>query len=986
MHCRTVATARAGKKPDNLQQLANYHENTITKNLLANGNNVVKGRSVESASTLIVTREGIHHFHYELNPQSAEIQACNEPVANGETICYDCYYDLEIRITGTCDQEPIVITRSNFSFGNYDVDCGTGPPAMVIDEDETLSEGEYNITKKLTLSRNAQDWYRDNVFLQKNICKTLQDFYDENYAILSQGSDCNEVTCESCTATLGTETQYRQHFLEQQGIDPNTTVDYEDEIKASFEEAKANCAAICSQAADNKLAGIRQMMLEDMTPAQGQYALLDEDLDESGATNNPNAIYYDWDKNKQYPRYEMNSARDFNIFNTNKNAYRFPKLENGSTGFYLDENNAVDESIQIPYPDQDPNLPKKYKPISATPEDFTVLFGKNWASSLIYYHPEFPRLQFAEKNFMASYNWDVTVEETDTWQAAVTAGLITNIFSLDPFFNSTAANARYKTGRTYKQEMQFYLNSEYKAKKTMWQLAWILVNCPDLKNGTCINSPLASPPYNPNTCPGDWNAVWRMFRSFYLSEKDKLLNDYLDKHTPTAIDYTKLKTLHYQRRFGGAADLDPALNDLATIAGNAQNAGQAQAAGDGYVNPKLQEQYAANCDGYIALWKSRLENCDQLMSLSNHEAIIASIVAQMKDVCIRGSDNTHTDGSSSVKPGDTKNPQSFEQIISNVLTSNNITITNLCNPYIIDFPEPYDKQTPVSDATTVSQKDPCVCSQLGKIQNEQVQAGYTGTLSSFIKYQHGVDIRQTLLDSLVAGCNGTSGCNMYDPALTIPAILHCTASLNNCIGCSEYDALKKQFQQQYPSYATIIYENPQSDEEVNQNILFEKFMNYSLGFNKSWLEYLAFENTCKAFGPTWTCTKLDSIVSLYYQSHSSNAYGAECQSVFTQFFNQAFGTAYTFADIKNLFLQYCGRFPDVCEPTIDCPAFKNLINAFYNQYGAAIAVAGNCQELFVTFFNTTYGSGYTWEQLEALYRQGCGQDFHLGSPFKSSRV
>jgi hypothetical protein len=103
MHGRTIATALAGTAPANLKQLDNYAGQTLTKNLLSN--NIVKGRSIESATTLLVPKEGTHTFRYVLGPKSAEVIACNPP---DQAVCYNCYYDLEIRITGTCGQEPVI--------------------------------------------------------------------------------------------------------------------------------------------------------------------------------------------------------------------------------------------------------------------------------------------------------------------------------------------------------------------------------------------------------------------------------------------------------------------------------------------------------------------------------------------------------------------------------------------------------------------------------------------------------------------------------------------------------------------------------------------------------------------------------------------------------------------------------------------------------------------------------------------------------------
>jgi hypothetical protein len=111
--------------------------------------------------------------------------ACRPP---GERVCYDCYYNLEIRITGGCGVN-IVKTANNLSFNTsgapvYDQDCNILPPPIIVDFTQTLKEGEYNITKTLTVNKQAQDWYRNNVYNAKNICKTLEDFYNEIYPVM----------------------------------------------------------------------------------------------------------------------------------------------------------------------------------------------------------------------------------------------------------------------------------------------------------------------------------------------------------------------------------------------------------------------------------------------------------------------------------------------------------------------------------------------------------------------------------------------------------------------------------------------------------------------------------------------------------------------------------------------------------------------------------------------------------------------------------
>ncbi len=960
MHGRTIATALAGSPPENLKKLDSYPDPVpyMTKNLLSN--NLVKDRSIESSTTLLVPKAGLHEFHYELTPQSAEIIACNPP---GQTVCYDCYYDLEIRITGTCGQTPIVITRKNFTFGNYDQSCATAPPALVVDESYTLAEGEYNITKTLTLSKDAQDWYRENVFAVKNICKTLEQFYNEIYEVMLENTNCN-VDCATCEAALGTYEQYRTMFLQEQGIDPATTVAYEAEIKASYDEANANCQALCEEP-ESKLSSIRQSMLDDMTPDQGQYAKLDKDLDGNGEIEPGVVVYPPGDAN--HGEWEVNSTRPYNIFkhhnsNTQVASFRKPKDESDNTDYYKDEAGQPDVIT--------PSVG------SISPEDFSEQFGANWARSLLYYHPEYCKLKIAEQNLLSSYKWDTKVESTDTWSEAVTLGYM-SILNLDPFFNGP--------GSAYKPEMTTLVTQNYRNNKSMWQFAIMSINCLNSNDVNCGAGIAAVPPYSAGTCTGDWNYVWRIFRTLYLSEKDRLVNKYLDAQCPS-INYQALKDNKYERRFGGYDAISPNFTNLMNQLQAMQSGGNAVSAGNNYFNIQAMQQYTETCSGYIEAWKTKLLTCDVIYNHWDKERILTKITDGMKSVCIRGSDEDHPYGSSSAKTGDNVAPRSFEQVIEAVFAEYGITVSSLCHPYLVDYPTPYEHQTPVSNDIVLEPKDECVCKRIEELKQGQLNTAYTGTLSQFIQYQHGITIRQTFLDTLINGCNGIPNCVTYDPALSIPPILSCNTPINNCIDCKEYDYLKNQFKAKYPSFSIIYDPATMTEEQGNQNILFEKFMNTRSGLNKSWYDYWQFEKACAAHNLDWNCTKLDSIVTVFYQTHPAAGSGDSCRTAFTQYFNTAFGTSYTFAEIQSLFVKYCGHLPDVCEPTLDCKGFEEVIAGFYEQYGASITDSTNCQALFVSYFNNRFGTSYTWSELNDLFAKLCGGELNVCSKFPCWRL
>lgn len=1007
MHGRTIATALAGEPPTNMQTMESYQQQTLTRSLLGKENNIVKDRSIESSTTLLVPLAGLHTFHYELNPQDLMITACNPP---GQPVCYDCYYDLEIRVTGTCGQGTVIITRRNFTFGNYDSVCNNTVPSLVVDTSWIMEEGEYNITKKLTLSSDAQQWYRDNLFTRRNICKTLQEFYNEIYQVMQANSNCN-MTCESCNTALGSYQDYRTRFLQSQGVNPAipaSELPYENEILASFNEAKAACDALCIDP-ENKISSIRDQMLEDMTPHQGQYAKTDVDLDDNGIVGESGVVQYDpSDTQHEFPEWELNTTRPYNIFRNSPPFdnyrplyavtpncpayypfYLHPKEESNNSTFlfYKDENGSRDNSIN-------PASNNTCNPVSPLlPDNFTNQFKESWGEALLYYHPEYCKLKTIENNtaLKNSYAWDSKLENVDSWQAALTAetsgyilgntATVSAIINKDPFF-TMAGNSNYKN------IMLGFVNNNFRAGKSMWQYAMMSMKCGSTSDPNCYAAipsfPVNSDYYTPilpelPLCSSDKNNVWRIFRSIYLTIKDSMLNDYLEAQCGRdyfATVYNDMATLKYKRRFGNYDGMyfSGVNNAIQTILSTNDPENEPQ------INSQLNELYNSTCEGYIQVWKNKLLECDVIANHAQKEQILSDITSGMKKVCVWGSDPDHPYGSSTLKPGDPRTPQSFEQVITDVFAQYYINPSALCNKYMIDYPQPYDAQLPTSNEPAANPKDSCMCARLAQLQAERLSDGYTGTLSQFIQYKHGVYIRQTLLmDTLIPACNGGTSCNSYDPPIDIPGILNCNSIYKTCISCSEYTALKQQFMQEFPSF-TVIYQNPATDEELNRNIAFERFMNRHTSFRKSWLDYLQFEQACASYNQSWSCTTLDSIVNAFQQANATASWGNSCEQQFTLFFNQAFATFYTFPDIQALFMQYCGHLPDVCRPVIDCNAFRQRITDFYTQFGNSIAGSSTCQQQFTNFFNNYYSSNYIWTELQQMHLQLCGYQLDVCTP------
>jgi RHS repeat-associated protein len=189
---KTVATALAGDAPASLAPLASNKIRNRTDQLLDPSNNIVNGTVIESVKTILVPKTGNYTFNYLLNPESFELKDCDDT-----TICYDCLYDLEITITDDCSNGnlpngvPYTVTKNNFTLGGVDTTCTPALP-LSLNFTLTLKEGSYTITKRLKLSQEKMNDYRDSLFLAHNTCRTYEDIYKEvRDSVMNRlGDDC----------------------------------------------------------------------------------------------------------------------------------------------------------------------------------------------------------------------------------------------------------------------------------------------------------------------------------------------------------------------------------------------------------------------------------------------------------------------------------------------------------------------------------------------------------------------------------------------------------------------------------------------------------------------------------------------------------------------------------------------------------------------------------------------------------------------------
>lgn len=808
MHGRTVATALAGGAPAGIQQLPNFAvRQNITKKLLDGETNIVKNRSIESAKEVLVPVGGLYRFRYNLSPASLQLLD-----RDGSPICYSCLYDLTINISNDCgncglpNKQPIVISRTDFSLDKLDSVCANAPGSLLVDTTILFAEGSYTVRKTLTLSRGAQDGYRNGLYTRRNTIKTFASIYSEALTLMQgQQTNCN-ITCESCNASIGSFPDYESRFLVAMGLGAQDEgEELQAEIKTAYAQAVAGCAAICNKGT-TRLNGIRSAMLMDMTPSIGQYA-------------NPD-----------------NAAMPYNIFN------------NGSTPGAMDFATGLPATYNDVY-----GKPAMPDPAFLSQQDFAGAFQNPWAEKLLYYHPEYPRLHLAENELKTSYGFDNRVQGIGTYADASALMPGMDIVAADPFFTARpalAGNMNTLVSDTYKSGTDQASGATY--SYSMWQVAYAAVHCNDrASSGSCINDAPKSPSgFNALSCTNDWDMVWATFRQIYLSEKEKMVYDWatgqINANGQAPASNADLAANNYTPRFIDPSNMGGAVG---AAAGTDVSDPAARAAVQGSANDSINQFYSDNCHAAAATWLQQLQPL-KVCNPSVTDADLDNLVAQLVQVCIKGSDATHPFGSSSVSPANAAyQPTSFPGAITAFMAARNMPYNTTCNPYMLDGPQAYEAPATVyASVDVVARPDSCTCERLAQLAAEAVAKNYTGSLSAFLKANYNTDIAQGALDTLLGRCNGTLApdCLAMANAIALPPLLQCSAvqPYQSCLSCT---LLRSYISSFTTTMGTVPMATPANAADTATNVLFARFMNRYTGFGYTWDRYMAFLQQCSGY-------------------------------------------------------------------------------------------------------------------------------------------
>ncbi|HEY4062666.1 MAG TPA: DUF6443 domain-containing protein, partial [Puia sp.] len=891
MHGRTVATALAGQNPAKLSNINNnstfypVSSGLLTNNLLTPAGNVIKGDSIESLSTLLLPSNTTYNFTYQLNP--AIFQQLN---GSGQSVCFDCKYNLEISVRqeDCSDAAPIVKHFNNLQIVAADQACTTSmgfvgdgitTPTTTISFSIPLTTGSWIVRKTLSIN-DSLFRIREDSALNSFLSKTQKNLSDSVFSAMSAATSCsvNAATrnCASCQAQLGSYATYKTTYLASLG---GVSTLSDAAIHALYTQDSLDCADACGLAlnpAMSTLGQLRTQLLNDMIPYTGQYALPTDSIPDLSKLQ------------AKYNIFVTSYTGSFGSFGT-KPFYENPVTEpSGTATFYTNGDGTPDNTL---YPG---GISTDHSHLNTiTTDTFATIFNRNWAGQLIFYHPEYSKLHYAETTLQTSYAWLDQVQQCDTYANALSNGYLSPLTS-DPYF-TFGGNTGYVPGD--RTNMATYLTTRVPTNDTVHYSIWLLANglalCdstqPQVERQNCMMG-MSSTGIDPSaTTTAQKDAVWKTFRALYLGYRNEMVVNYINVQqagTLSSSAMTELQTEGKQLRFTNAQGLADqnkwtwwsTATDLSTV----DPVGLA-----GMTNTYVMANSIDQCTAERPFWQARLMQCEQLQQFllnQTHsdsvkvDTIINAILDSMVMVCHNSIDARDPAGASNVNPSLLPvAPANFEDIINHVFSQYGLATlpgnNYFCNPYSIDYPKPYNSNPPLFVNSRAS-VDTCNCQQFSSLKVAAKAAGFDSTsmssMNTYLLANYNDTVSLTLWQGL-QHCNGNhwsyDTCYPHDINLgkgvpdscvsffkpislgavsVIPAFLSC-GYVQPCVTCSLLQSYTATFRVLYPAYAGVPYTSGATSVDTGmakQNALWARYLNYRTGFSKTANEYAAAFLSC----------------------------------------------------------------------------------------------------------------------------------------------
>jgi hypothetical protein len=846
---KTIATALAGNPPSNVQPLPSYYPETmLNKNLLDTNGYHPTNTSILSSYGLIATNSGDYHFAYKLFPTDY-LSGCSN------SYCADCIYDIELLITPACGGSPPVIIHydTNFTYREaFDTTCSRD--SNIIDTFTIyLESGEYNVMRLVTVDEGAINFYTQR-FLSHNTCLANYKSFLDTAIANTDFSGCG-ITCQTCLASLGTESAFLHKFITQL-INAHDTVHHQDTVNGElmYDSAVVHCNQLC--APSNICAGLYQEMLADVSPG-GQYFLYD--------TTGGN-----------YKPADSTSVLRVSI-------YQSP------TTPYLDANGNRD-SVMI----NNLNLP----PQQLNQTDFVKNWQSTWAASIVTNHPEYCYYKYCEMD-TASNRYDADMLNTTTFSAALAAGFLNPVgdssepvigspYTInwdDPYFRGVTSPLGYTMLRPMINNLENYVTitvSHSPVTLSLWQASALAVNCmtDTLSN---INITYAPPAFGTG-CAGDLNMQWEFFRGVYISLKqhiqDSLENVYVSSSGCNIYaecigqNIAPCASTSYDTK----APRHVTPNEIESNTHVMTNWTSSTAATHAF-DSALTASCDTQCKSYAYAWLEELSGCGTLTTAQSD-----SLIAGFEEVCEVGCNANHPIGSSTTPDYevDSRGDRDFEDVIIRVLGTARANLK--CDSLDINMPPPYIDSTGITGPPVTYYKLPaCVCNNLDTLLTYYYKpdslSGDTSykNFADYLNKKFGGNLADSTVYQLMALCNNSS-CFFLQHPIQLPIWMTCcsnpqvyrtfdaydtvahvltlkwdtTVAITQgcCIKCSDIDAGMRIFEEEMP---------PMADTLSNYQTLLANFLNNLYSFNLTYSQYMAFYGECSSIH----CTVSYTTTSVY---------------------------------------------------------------------------------------------------------------------------
>ena len=441
---KVVISSLAGGNPDNLDVLNNLQDTIGTGVDLLIGNNVVvstDSMSIHYSKIFEVVGNNIRNeFAYALNDTSYT-EACN-------SACYHCAYDLNIHLTDNkCGS---VLFDTTVLIGNkYDYDCSASAQ-WTYNKLVALNTGTYTLEKTLSINTDAMSHYID-YYLDSTICIPHLD------TLTPDTCGCH-VTCDSCYAKLGEFEDYKNKLsLSVDSLPPDSI------LIVQYKYLRSQCDQYCISKSPCDLS--LQVLLQDVS-IYGQYGqIIDTATGKYTPTSFPLSVFND---HNYLPIRDgiPNWRHPWPAYRDEQGNLSYIEIVNGFP-LVVDTNLIFSDSTGRLF-----TVPQNLDSV----KDFTAMWQRSWANSLVIYHPEYPYYTWCKAKtdsvvypdslrFKTSNEFDSFLRKIDNINN-IPASWISdknNLLGIDPFFHDTKyicddqlASHSLPIGKTAKEIMQYF--------------------------------------------------------------------------------------------------------------------------------------------------------------------------------------------------------------------------------------------------------------------------------------------------------------------------------------------------------------------------------------------------------------------------------------------------------------------------------------------------------------------------------------------------